>query len=206
MNERVLLSALVCGCVLSGAVIFLELDTGRAGERTAVTASEPQAAVLAAHPPRTGRSESFVQAILARPLFSPTRRPPAASGKADGALLDLSGTRLTGIITLPSLRIAIFAVDGKRPVALKEGDTVSGWRIEKITPTAVALRGPGGVRELAPRSDKDLQRTPLRGAFTAPARSAQPAIAAARQRPQLPPFRPPVPPFRPHAPRARPWR
>jgi hypothetical protein len=201
MSERLRIFALFCGCVLFGTVIFLELDPGPAGEKTVIATPDPLPAAHAGHPHQMRQFENLVRVILARPLFSPTRRPSDDSGGRDEALVDLSGTRLTGIITLPSLRIAIFARDGKKPVALTEGDSVGAWRIEKITPTTVALRGPGGARELAPKSDRTLPRTSLPGAFGASAGGERAGVAAAPGTPP-PPFRLPVP----GAPRARPWR
>src|SRR5213080_2708144 len=86
----------------------------------------------------------------AQQLGSSTRRPPqdAPSGAADS---DLSDARLTGIVTTPGRRIAIFAVNGDKPLKVAEGDAVSGWRIESITPREVSLSGPTGGKTLQPK-------------------------------------------------------
>jgi hypothetical protein len=48
--------------------------------------------------------------------------------------------------------LAIFAVNGAaKPLRLTEGEDVSGWRIESITPHEVSLSGPGGTKTLQPK-------------------------------------------------------
>ena len=96
---------------------------------------------------------------LARPLFSATRRPPQTEGNA-AADPGLTDTRLTGIVTEPDHRVAIFAITGAKPVALTEGETVSGWRIDSISPREVSLSGPGGTKILQPRIDQDAVAQP----------------------------------------------
>jgi hypothetical protein len=59
--------------------------------------------------------------------------------------------RLAGIITAPDRRLAIFAVAGGKPLALAEGQTVSGWQIESIMPRQVSLSAFGGRRTLQPQ-------------------------------------------------------
>ena len=88
----------------------------------------------------------MVAEILARPLFSATRRPPPHSDSPTGDSA-LSDTRLTGIVTEPGYRFAIFAPNGAKALIVHEGDTVSGWRVENITPTEVSLTGPEGTKD-----------------------------------------------------------
>jgi hypothetical protein len=89
--------------------------------------------------------------ITERPLFNPTRRPPAgpapvATGTAPGDVLP----RLTGVIVGPGGGRAIFAgIDGK-PRTAAEGDTVGEFKIRSIGPGLVTLSGPEGPRVMRP--------------------------------------------------------
>jgi hypothetical protein len=92
-------------------------------------------------------------AIIARPLFSPGRRPsggPSAAvtttpGGAEHAL-----PRLTGTIVGPAGGRAIFAgADGKSHTAA-EGDAVGAFKVRTIDPGAVTLSGSEGDRVLRP--------------------------------------------------------
>src|SRR5207245_4202263 len=67
--------------------------------------------------------------------------------------------RLTGIVTEPGRRIAIFAISGATLMRLLEGEAVSGWRIESITPREVSLSGPSGTKTLQPKLDPNLVPT-----------------------------------------------
>jgi general secretion pathway protein N len=182
MIDRLVLLLLVGGCLLFGAILIMELAP--AGAEDAVVA---QAARSNAASPTTRRQnprpEEMVATALARPLFSSTRRPPqdAPSGAADS---DLSDARLTGIVTTPGHRIAIFAVSGDKPLKVAEGDAVSGWRIENITPREVSLSGPSGTKTLQPKLDPSLASPP-----------GQPPIGQPGGRPPTPPAagRPRVP-------------
>ena len=68
--------------------------------------------------------------------------------------------RLTGIVTEPDHHVAIFAVNGAKPLRLSEGEAVSGWRIESITPHEVSLSGPGGTKTLEPKLYPNLIQPP----------------------------------------------
>jgi general secretion pathway protein N len=126
--------------------------------------------------------------ILARPLFSSARRPAQdapAAGAADG---DLADTRLTGILTEPGRRMAIFAVTGGKPLKVAEGDEVSGWRVESITPREISLSGPGGTKTLQPKLDPSLAgQAPQPPVANPAAPGGRPATAAARGRVPAPP-------------------
>ncbi len=87
----------------------------------------------------------LVATILGRPLFSPDRRPPEAP-RDTGA--DFKDKRFAGIVIEPDRRLAIFAVTGAKPIAVTEGDTVDGWRIESITADEIALVSAQGSRTL----------------------------------------------------------
>ena len=184
MIDRLVLLLLVGGCLLFGAILIMELAP--AGAEDALVA---QAARSNAASPTTRRQnprpDELVATALARPLFSSTRRPPqdAPSGAADS---DLSDARLTGIVTTPGRRIAIFAVSGDKPLKVAEGDAVSGWRIESITPREVSLSGPSGTKSLQPKLDPSLAPPPGQPPIGQPGGRVPPAPAAGRPRVPVP--------------------
>jgi hypothetical protein len=184
MIDRLLLLLLVGGCLLFGAIVIMELAS--AGAEDAVVAQAARS--NAASPTTRGqnpRPEELIATALARPLFSSTRRPPqdAPSGAADS---DLSDARLTGIVTTPGRRVAIFAVSGDKPLKVAEGDAVSGWRIESITPREVSLSGPTGGKTLQPKPDPTLAPTPGQPPIGQPGGRVPPAPAAGRPRVPMP--------------------
>jgi general secretion pathway protein N len=156
MIERLVLLLLAGGCLLFGALVFIELAPGGAGDMVvAQTTTRPEAA----GPPvrvQNPRVEELVATSLARPLFNSTRRPPQDASGAAAKDNDLADARLTGIVTTPGRRLAIFAVSGDKPLKVAEGDAVSGWRVENITPREVSLSGPSGTKTLQPKVDPNL--------------------------------------------------
>ena len=193
---------LLAGCVLSGALLasqFYGAAEDGIAAKPAVTRSDDARPGPRAQPER---ADELLTAVLARPLFSPTRRPPETAQVASSELAD---KRLAGIVIEPDRRFAIFAVTGAKPLTVTEGESVDGWRIESITPTEISLVGPRGSRTLqpVPETAAARQSRPQRG--NAGARSAaqpqaspaaaQPAQQAAVQPPGGAP-RPPAPPGR----------
>jgi general secretion pathway protein N len=127
------------------------------------------------------RLEELVTTILARPLFSSTRRP-SENAPAAAADNDLADTRLAGIVTEPGRRLAIFAVNGGKPLKVAEGDEVSGWRVESISPREISLSGPSGTKTLQPKLDPNLA-----------AQAPQPPVANPPPQLPTPAGRPPTP-------------
>lgn len=190
MIERLPLILLFAGCALFAGIVVAEIAAAPAPETEATVAAPARAQPLppAARPAIGSQYGAMVATALARPLFSATRRPPARS---DGPAADtsLADTRLAGIVTEPGHRFAIFAAAGAKPQLVTEGDTVSGWRVDSITPRDVSLSGPGGTKTLQPKIDPNLVPP------------APPAVAAATAAPApvnpaaiRPPVRPGVPP------------
>ena len=102
--------------------------------------------------------------------------------------LDLADTRLTGIVTEPGRRMAIFAVNGEKLLRVAEGDAVSGWRIESIAPREVSLSGPGGTKIMQPKMDPNLVPPPGQPPTAGPGgRLPIPPAAAGEVRPPVPP-------------------
>src|SRR5271169_2345648 len=188
MIDRLVLLLLVGGSLLFGAILIMELAPAGAEDAVMTQAARSDAASPITRP-QNPRPEELVAAALTRPLFSSTRRPPqdASSGAAAD---DLADARLTGIVTTPGHRIAIFAMSGDKPLKVAEGDAVSGWRIESITPREVSLSGPSGTKTLQPKLDPNLVSQPGQPPIGQPGGRAP--IPPAAGRPRMP--APGVPP------------
>jgi general secretion pathway protein N len=192
MIDRLVLLLLVGGCLLFAAILITELaPAGTEDAVVAQTARSEGASPITR--PQNPRPEELVATALARPLFSSTRRPPqdAPSGAAAD---DLTDARLTGIVTTPGRRIAIFAVSGDKPLKVAEGDAVSGWRIESITPREVSLSGPSGTKNLQPKLDPSLAPPPGQPPIGQPGGRVPTPPAAGRPRVPVPGAAPAVAP------------
>src|SRR6516162_2313660 len=159
MIDRFVIYLLIGGCLIFGALVLLELRP--AATDTATPNEVPiRPDPSAMHRQPSTQLDKLLAEALARPLFSSTRRPPQAAAN-DSADSDLADMRLTGIVTKPEHHLAIFAVNGAaKPLRLTEGEDVSGWRIESITPHEVSLSGPGGTKTLQPKLDPNLVQKP----------------------------------------------
>lgn len=187
MTNRPALYPLLAGCLIFGAITFVELAPD-GSEDTVLPAAAPRADVApAAHRQQNSRVDELLETALARPLFSSTRRPPQSAADDGAANTNLSDKRLTGIVIAPGRHIAIFAVTDGKPLTLGEGESLSGWRIDTIGPVEVSLSGPGGNKTLRPKPDPNLAQP----SGTLPVAGAQP---------------PPTPPNIPGAPLPRPPR
>ncbi|HXO90470.1 MAG TPA: hypothetical protein VN849_06735 [Stellaceae bacterium] len=193
MISRLAIYLLLTGCLVFGAIVFLELLPAATDEQGRSELPRRPDMPPAPRRQQSARLEELLATVLGRPLFSSSRRPPQTAADNSGGTSDLADTRLTGIVTEPGRSIAIFAVNGAKPLKLTEGEAVSGWRIESITPREVALSGPGGAKTLAPKIDPNLGATPP---GPAPA-------AAAAVRPPVPPSPAAAPPARPGVPPGR---
>jgi general secretion pathway protein N len=177
MTDRFVLPLLIVGCLVFGSLLFIELGPAGTEDTAIAEAATRTDTAPAARRPQNPRIDELLTVILARPLFSSTRRPAqtASPGANDS---DLADTRLTGIVTEPGRRIAIFAVSGDKPLRVAEGDAVSGWRIESITPREVSLSGPTGTKTMQPKLDRNLAPPPAQPPPGTPPRPAAPSAAA----------------------------
>src|SRR6516165_1318069 len=194
MIDRLVIYLLLAGCLIFGAVVFLELQPTATDAAAPNEVSKRADATSTVRRQPSTRLDELLATALARPLFSSTRRPPQSAANDGATSSDLADMRLTGIVTEPEHHVAIFAVNGAKPLRVTEGEAVSGWRIESITPREVSLSGPGGTKTLEPKLDPNLaQQAP-------PAPPANPAAwQPAQPQPQAPqlsnvPLRPAIPP------------
>ena len=103
-------------------------------------------------------------AILARPLFSVGRRPPAIKAGTAADADDLP--RLSGIMITGVQKHAIFEGSGK-PRVTGIGDQVGDYRILAIMPSAVKVEGPHGTELVSLTFDAN-KRTVLTPVFSGP--------------------------------------
>lgn len=107
-----------------------------------LAAAQPSAAArsLAPLPPLA----TFV-AIVERPLFAPSRRPPPGIS-AIGPSIE-SRYRLLGIVGSGPKKKA-FLAEGAHRGEIAEGDTLDGWTVKEIAQDRVLLSSPAGDASL----------------------------------------------------------
>ncbi|MCQ8279325.1 hypothetical protein NFI95_12820 [Acetobacteraceae bacterium KSS8] len=150
---EVLLAACGGAALFLLLVLALELHAGLAGSAVPVPPAragdetsrpEPVSAFVSLE-----AVEESERVILARPVFSPQRRPPSV------AVAGPQQPRLSGIIVGPNGRRAIFAGAGDaRGTVVDVGGQAGAWRVLAINDHAVRVSGPDGVRTLHPSRDK----------------------------------------------------
>jgi hypothetical protein len=136
-------------------VIAAELAT-EAGTQQSVPDAAPQLLLPASSPPQE-RLEQQEQGVtramnaVARPLFSPDRRPPSPDA-APAVVASNTLPRLAGTLVIPGRKQAVFETGskdaGSKPAVVGEGDRVDAWTVEAISPGRVTLAGPDGPRVL----------------------------------------------------------
>ncbi len=159
MNGKgaLVLSALGALLALSlSGIIFLELRRGLPDSDAMtypITRGQPSPAAIALQTtPETGPDLTTHRSddILARPLFSPARRPPVAKA-APGAAAVIP--RLTGVLISPEGRRVIFADAVGKPVAAGVGDRIGAYAVQSIEVGRIVLTGPDGPRIVTPAFD-----------------------------------------------------
>jgi len=82
--------------------------------------------------------------VLERPLFSPSRRPPAVEGGAEPATIRDFDYALKGVLIDNDARIALFRKnDGSSVVRQAEGTSLDGWLLKEVEPDFVVLERDG---------------------------------------------------------------
>lgn len=133
---------------IAGLVTTLAWELGAFAAPDAPIVPRPHVAVAAAPAEAApDHTREWIAAILARPVFSPDRRP-AAMAAAAGVRLPEGLPRLSGVLVGPFGRSAIFAVEGRKPLVVDEGARIDVWTVRTIDADAVEVVGPGGARTL----------------------------------------------------------
>jgi hypothetical protein len=89
-------------------------------------------------------------AIVERPLFSPSRRPPPGAPATQGPSIE-SRYRLVGIVATGPRKKA-FVAEGAQRREIAQGDMLDGWTVSEIGQDRVKLTSPAGeaVLRLSP--------------------------------------------------------
>lgn len=102
-------------------------------------------------------AEANDETLLARPLFSQTRRPPNVASPAAAAASADPLPRMTGILIDGPNRRAIFAgAQGGKAITVVEGGHLGAFTVQSIEPRQVTVIGPGGPRTLRTAFDPSL--------------------------------------------------
>ena len=99
--------------------------------------------------PTDAALQSWSKTILARPLFSPSRRPPSSKAPIPAATEE-ELPRLSGVLVSASGGLAIFAGPDDKPAILHVGDRLGSFVVRAISDGAVTLDGPSGRQLLHP--------------------------------------------------------
>lgn len=106
-----------------------------------------RAPAVAPMPPLTTFS-----AVFDRPLFSASRRPPAAALPSKAELGAAANYRLIGVVDVPGSRHAL-VTDGNRTREVQEGETLGGWTLSRIEHDGLVLSSAAGRMLLPLRRD-----------------------------------------------------
>lgn len=145
---------LVLAAAALGGTIALELGWRLPDSDLMVPATAPLPAPAApASTPAADADDAGrrVAEVLARPLFSPGRRPAAQVAGPAAAAAALP--RMTGVIVMPAGRRAIFANGAGKAVVVMEGGRIGAYAVQSIEAGRVTLAGPDGKRVVAPAFD-----------------------------------------------------
>ena len=145
-----LASTLLLGVCLALAV-FVYVQVQREVPRPAPSGGggvTPPLAALPAQPSYTMAPAEDFAAILERPLFSPTRQPPAQGVVAAAAPEPELEVTLVGVIISSEEQIAIVRLkDADRFARLSVGDSFQGWILDSIEPSRITFRR-GDIEEI----------------------------------------------------------
>jgi hypothetical protein len=159
------MSLLVVG--LSGAILYEVAD--RQTQPAGVVAEPsrlPNAGRGESTAPRQSDVDGKLNDILARPVFSPGRRPTDVGSHSVAGL-----ARLTGIVVTGSRKMAIFAGPaGGKPIVVEEGAHINAYELRAITESNVTVLGPEGTTVITPNFDPTPQPVPKRS-LSEPARA-----------------------------------
>jgi hypothetical protein len=84
--------------------------------------------------------------MLSRPLFDPTRRPPAAPAPVPTAPMEIP--RLSGIMISPTEKIAVFSPATGPPIVVNQNSRFGPFTVLAISGDSVTIASPSGVSVL----------------------------------------------------------
>jgi len=147
-NQRRFLPALLGGsAIVMACVIYAELQA-----RPTIDARTPSPTPVAGLTSLPAQRQAMPEqarfsAIVERPLFSTSRRPPAVEPVlATTPTLDVS---LAGVVVSTRESFALVTPNaGGEPMRIKEGEAISGWTVTRIDADRILLRNEGTEAEL----------------------------------------------------------
>jgi hypothetical protein len=146
-------------------------------------------AAKAEPPPRTDSVRSY-DVISDRPLFSESRRPaePLPEEEADPTSENLRHMSLTGVIITPARKTAlIYSQNNPDIVNLQEGQSIEGWRLDKVMHDRIVLSHGEATTEIdiwdltRPRPPRRQPAAPNRPARNDAAKGGPKKAAAAKK-------------------------
>ena len=146
------LALVVAGCATA---LYAELQARAEGAQAAAPPPvEPAALALPSieEPAVAVPPLAAYAAVVERPLFSPTRRPPVVAAPDEAAPpARRDELTLRGVMLAPHKRVALIEIEGADEEArwLAEGETLQGWTIAAVRERHVVLSEHGETRELA---------------------------------------------------------
>jgi len=145
-------AAAILGALAFGLSTVITLED-RVGNGPAEARVAPRRAHLADRPAGSPApvddTDRWSAAILVRPLFSASRRPPASA--AANASAPAAAVRLAGILVSAHDKVAIFAQSGEpKPIVAHVGSKGGDDVVQAIEPDRVTMRGPDGEKVLRP--------------------------------------------------------
>ena len=143
-----LASTLLLGvCLALAAFVYVQVLAEAPGPAPSGGGETPPLAALPARPSYAMAPVEDFSEILERPLFSPTRRPPAQGVAATAAPEPELQVTLVGVIISSEEQIAIVRLkDAGRFARLNVGDSFQGWILDSIEPSRITFRR-GDVEE-----------------------------------------------------------
>jgi hypothetical protein len=142
---------LVAACLALSLAIMHELtySPSPAPVRTGASGAPLGRDVSPGQSAARGQPEAMLHDVLARPLFSPDRRPVEVGVAAARGL-----PRLTGIVVAGSQRVAIFAArSNEQPIVAQAGAHVGAYEVRTIADAGVTMMGPEGETLIRPIFD-----------------------------------------------------
>jgi hypothetical protein len=126
-------AALVMACIVYAEIRARPLIDDMTSSQTAAKISIASPALRQEMP-----EKARFAAIVERPVFSPTRRPPSEEAAAPIAALDAA---LSGVVISSGEQFALLkSGTSNEPVRLKEGDEILGWTVARIEPNRILVR------------------------------------------------------------------
>ncbi len=129
-------------CLVLAAFVYVQVQREAPGPAPSGGGeTTPPLAALPDQPSYTMAPLEDFAAILERPLFSPTRRPPAQGVTAAAAPEPELQVTLVGVIISSEEQIAIVRLnDADRFARLSVGDSFQGWVLDSIEPSRITFR------------------------------------------------------------------